>query len=355
MQKSTYRVAIVNWGDYDAIAQAIEKELVQQGHQVVHFKFDHPVPTDVDVVFSFAPYGRLMQIPHQLAQIPVGKRPLFLHWNTENYPDPKLPWSIIRPIAAIRSWVDRLHDADAGWAKSLLNMPPISTIDKRMVRFRLIGEYQYAYQCGKLDMLFESSKLYTEERNQHGVPAIFVPWGTVPDWFEDLKLERDIDVLWMGKRRTKRRSQLLDTIYEQLTAKGYNVYIADNEMKPFVYGDERTKMLNRAKITLNIESEAYDNALPYRYHVVAPNRSLVVSESLLPHYLTESDKHYVAAPYDQMVETLLYYLKNDEERLKIVDEAYRLVTTELTIGNAVSTVMSHVDKMKQQSQTAVFT
>jgi hypothetical protein len=353
MLHSNYRVAVVKWADSDAIAKAIHDELIQLGHQPTIFKFDQPVPEGVDVVFSFAPYGRLMQIPHQLAKIPQEKRPLFLHWNTENYPDPKLPWSIIRPIAAFRSWVDRLNDSDANWAKTLINRPPFSMIDNRMVRFRLIGEYQYAYQNGSLDLLFESSRLYTEERNQHGVPAIFVPWGTVPQWHEDLQIERDIDVLWMGKRRTQRRSDLLDQIYEKLTANGYHVYIADNEMKPFVYGDQRTEMLNRAKITLNIESEAYDNALPYRYHVVAPNRSLVVSEALLPHYPAEPGKHYVSAPYDQVVDTLLYYLENEDERLKIVEAAYKLVSTDLTIGNAIQQVMGHVDTVLQGRKTAV--
>ena len=351
----TYRVGVIRWQIDDAIADAIAYELHQLGHSPTFFLHDQPIPTTVDVLFSFAPYNRLMQIPYQLAQLPEDKRPFFLHWNIENGPDPQIPWAINRRIAGVRSWIDRLHDNDAAWSNALQSLPPVRWIDSRLTRYRLIGEYHYAYRAGLLNLLFESSRIYTDQRQAHGIPAIFVPWGTVPSWYEDMQLTRDIDVLWMGKRRTKRRSELLDEIDQRLSALGYHVYIADNEVKPFVYGDERTRMLNRAKITLNIEAAPYDNALPYRYHVVAPNRSLVVSETLHPHYPTRPGVHYVAASYEQMVETLIYYLEHDAERQQIVEAAYRLVTEELTFGHAIRTIMDHVSLAIPTRPTAVFT
>lgn len=350
---TSHRVGLVKWNDSDGINDAIKRELTQLGHEIVCFRFDQPVPRDVDIVFTFAPYGRLQQIPHQLAQLPSSQRPIYIHWNTENYPDPRIPWPIVNSLAAFRSWVDRLHNGKSSWSQRLVGIPPLAWIDKGMTRFRLIGDYRYLYHSGKLDLLFESSQVYTQRHHQHGLPAIYVPWGTVPEWYEDRQLERDIDVFWMGKRRTKRRSEMIDEIYEKLTPRGYNVYVADNEMKPFVYGDQRTEMLNRAKITLNLESEWHDNALPYRFHIAAANRSMIISETLLPHYSScQVGKHYASADPPNLAETVLYYLEHEDKRQEIVDNAYQLMTTELTLRHSIEIVLEAVDKLQQERSSS---
>jgi hypothetical protein len=58
--------------------------------------------------------------------------------------------------------------------------------------------------------------------------------------------------------------------------------MADNEENPFIFGETRTAFLNRAKITLNITRTWYDDNFS-RFAYAVPNRSLVVSEPLLPH------------------------------------------------------------------------
>ena len=118
-----------------------------------------------------------------------------------------------------------------------------------MFRFLILGDVQYAYSKGWLDILVEASNIYTQLDNAHGIPAVFVPWGTFQDYYADLHLERDIDVLWFGKRRTKRRTQLLDSIRHELRAHGVEMHVFDGEENLFIYGDERTEILNRSKIT----------------------------------------------------------------------------------------------------------
>lgn len=76
------------------------------------------------------------------------------------------------------------------------------------------------------------------------------PWGATPRWYADLGLERDIDVLWMGKRGSKRRSNLLDQVRKELDTVGVSIYVADNEENPFIHGDDRIRFLNRAKLPL---------------------------------------------------------------------------------------------------------
>jgi hypothetical protein len=342
-----YEIALVKWADHDGLAQAIGNELIDLGHQVTLFRFDEKFPAETDIVLSFAPYGRFFQIPVQLANIPPKERPIFVHWNTENPPDLRIPWLIMRSVSAWRSWLDRLNDSRHHWIRTLAAKPPLFWINKKLYKFRYVGEYHYAYRRGWLDVFAESSEIYAQLHNQHGLPTEVIPWGTVKSWHADLKLERDIEVLWMGSRRTKRRSKLLDQVREQLAAYGIIMYVADNVENPFIYGETRTEFLNRAKITLNLLPTWYDNAFPYRFHIAAGNRSLVVSEPFLAHDpIYAAGKHYVSAPVETIADTILYYLNHEQERLQITENAYQLVTTKRTFNSSIKTLMAAVNKVR---------
>lgn len=331
----TGRVAVVRWDPSDGLAEAIGIALQAIGQQPVFFPFDGAVPDEVDVVLTFAPYNRLLQIPQQLAQRPAGRRPAYIHWNTEGLPDLGLPWPAMRALGGLRSWIGRLSAAPA-WARLL------GPLDQRMQRFRFAGDYYYAHRRGWLPVLADSSAVYTRFHNQHGLPTEHVPWGSTRLWYEDLGLERDIDVLWMGKRSSTRRSRLIDQLKEDLTRRGLVFYIADDVERPFIFGRERTRFLNRAKITLNLTRTWYDDNL-LRFAITAPNRTLNVSETLLPHcpqYVP--GQHYVSAPRDQLADTIAYYVQHADEREHIVQNAYALSTETLTLRRSVAAVLALV-------------
>jgi hypothetical protein len=182
------------------------------------------------------------------------------------------------------------------------------------------------------------------------------PFGSHQPWYGDLGLERDIDVLWMGKRATRRRSQALDRLREELHAKGVNLYVVDGEERPFVYNEERTELLNRTKITLNLLRTWYDeNSL--RIAMAAPNRSMVVSEPLLPHVPQyKPGEHYIAAPVEKLAETICHYLEHSQERQQIVEDAYQLSTTELTWRRSMQIIMEAAGKVlvKRQPKNSVY-
>lgn len=338
-------VALVKWGVSDGKSEPLKSELVALGYRVVIFRFDQDIPLDADVVFTFAPYGRLLQIPRRLSSRPESARPVWVHWNTEGVPNPRIPWLILAPTCAFRTWVDHLNDIDTLWSRSLLAIPPISWINGHMFRFRIVGDIFYAHRKGWIDLLVDFSELYAEFRRRHGVPVMVVPWGTSPDWHSDFGLERDIDVLWMGKRRNRRRSRLLDRVREQLSKAGVEMYVVDGEEHPFIFGEDRTRLLNRAKITLNLKTVWYDNVFATRFHMAAGNRSLVVSESFVPHYsVYKEGVHYVSADPDDLADVILHYLMHEEDRRRIVENAYQLVTTELTLANGVKTIMEKVEQ-----------
>lgn len=63
-----------------------------------------------------------------------------------------------------------------------------------MHKFRYLGEYHYAYRRGVLNLLVESSAVYADLHQQHGLPTLCVPWGSIDGWYADLGLTCDIDV-----------------------------------------------------------------------------------------------------------------------------------------------------------------
>jgi hypothetical protein len=128
------------------------------------------------------------------------------------------------------------------------------------------------------------------------------------------------------------------------------MHFADGEENPFIFGDERIHYLNRSKITLNITRTWYDDNFS-RIAIVAPNRSLVVSEQVLPHCPSlVAGTHYVAAKAEKLAETILHYLEDEEQRLRIVENAYQLVTTELLFRESIRSIMDAANRVYQSAR-----
>lgn len=77
-----------------------------------------------------------------------------------------------------------------------------------------------------------------------------------------------------------------------------------------------------------------------RFAMAAPNGSLVVSETLLQHCPQfEPGIHYIAAPVEKLVDTILAYLQDDDRRRQITDNAYQLVMTQMTLRRSMQILM----------------
>jgi hypothetical protein len=351
-QDVSYRVALLHWAEHDGISAMISDELTRLGHHPVHFVYGAPIPAGIDIVLSHGPHGELLPLWQQVAQASAPNRPTVVHWNTEGFPDLRLPPALMWALGASRSRLAQLKRAQSPWLRRLASMPPIAWIDRRMRRFRFIGDYEVAFRSGLLDVLADSSQIYGRIFAQHGMPTTYVPWGSTPRICADLGLQRDIDVLWMGKRGTRRRSRLLDRTRRELKSYGAEMYVADNEENPFIFEETRTRFLNRAKITLNITRTWYDDNFS-RFAYAVSNRSLVVSEPLLPHCPEyEVGIHYVSAPIERLAECIAYYLTHDDERQVIVENAYQLVTTELTFRNSIARLMDAATEHRMQNAPA---
>jgi hypothetical protein len=332
-------VAIPHQNEIDGISEVISDELNALGYQPVHFPIGSLIPEKAEVVFSFGPYGKFLTIPRQLAKMPPDQKPIFVHWNTEGIPDPRIPWKIISSIAGWRSWLGRVQDSRTD------RLFPL--IESRMLRFRYLGDYYHAHRRGWLDIFADTSEIYADIHRRHGLPTIVAHWGATHQWYKDLGLKRDIDVLWMGTRGTKRRSTILDRVRRELEAKGVRTHVADGKENPFIFGDERIYYLNRSKITLNITRTWYDDNFS-RIALAASNRSLIVSEPVLPHCPSFlAGTHFVSVPIETLAKTILYYLDHEDERLGIVENAYHLVTTKLVFRESIKSIMDAANQVYQ--------
>jgi hypothetical protein len=333
--RTKYRVAVPEWVENDGIAKMIVFELEQIGYNPVLFFFENNIPENVDYLLTFGPYNRILPIWQKNARIRLSHRPVVIHWNTEGMPDLRIPSKVVRALAAMRSKIGRMGNSGSVLDHFLYSMRPLANIDRSFTRYRFHGDYEYACRKGWLHVLSDTSHIYSRIRSEIGIPTVYAPWGASQRWYEDLGLERDIDVLWMGVRGSQRRSRILSQVSRELRSKGLRVHIADNEENPFIFGEERTRYLNRAKITLNITRTWYDDNFS-RFTIACSNRSLVVSEPVLPHCTEfKENVHYASARIEDLTKTILYYLEHEDERRRIVDNAYDLLITELKFENSL--------------------
>ncbi|MCS7261598.1 MAG: hypothetical protein NZ765_12620, partial [Anaerolineae bacterium] len=147
MAASIERVALVKWQDSDGVADAIQRELYGLGCQVVPFRYDMPVPWDVDLVLTFAPYNRWLPIARQVGMRPAPERPLLVHWHTEGMPNPSLPLAFTRLLGHVRSWLDRLNDRTGVLGRGSLHLL-LQRINPRWGRYRYLGDYMFAHKMG---------------------------------------------------------------------------------------------------------------------------------------------------------------------------------------------------------------
>ena len=341
--RDSYRVAVPEWVENDGIAKMIGFELEQIGYNPVLFFFDSNIPKDVDYLLTFGPYNSILPIWQNNARIVLSRRPVVIHWNTEGMPDLRIPPGVIRALGAMRSKIGRMgrmRHSGSVFDHFVDSMRSASNIDEWFKRYRYHGDYEYACRKGWLHVLSDSSHIYSQIRSKIGIPTLYAPWGASQRWYQDLGLERDLDVLWMGKRGSQRRGRILDQVFKELKLKGLNVYIGDNEENPFIFGEERTRHLNRAKITLNITRTWYDDNFS-RFTMACSNRSLVVSEPVLPHCTEfKANVHYVSAKIEDLANTIVYYLEHEEERRQIVENAYELMMAELKFEKSLRKMLA---------------
>ena len=167
------------------------------------------------------------------------------------------------------------------------------------------------------------------------IPSQFVPFGYVPQFGRWLgEQPRDIDVLFLGRLSSRRRIQIR-RLGKTLRAAGFNFKVVTRDC----YGDERTQLLNRTKILLNIHKFPWE--FPgIRLLMGMSCRTLVVSEPAPDTQPYQDGVHLVLSPAAQLGETLIRYLQSPSHREEITQRAYQFATGEMALGTRLARALS---------------
>jgi hypothetical protein len=244
----------------------------------------------------------------RLASIDPGRRPATIVWHTEPLPMPRA----------------------AG-----LRREPLTTreLAKIVLRDRRINDHysnaRYLKALARthvVDAFAVATRAYQAYLAEQGVAVAFVPLGHHPAFGGIVDRKRDIDVLFLGDFRLRRRRLIL----RRLRREGIDVLTLGDYSDPRLWGEQRTELMNRTTIALNIPR--LEGHLPdMRFVVAMGTGALLVSETV---YLPDPyvpGRHYVESSSEDLADTIRAYLSDANARLRITEEAHRLVTTDLTL------------------------
>jgi hypothetical protein len=282
--------------------------------------------------------GSLLPAAQQLLNYPPKQRPFFYWWFIECIPNPKIPTRLAIIAAKLRTGIDRRTMQSPNVRKKFQSMG-IYRYFLRGFRFKILGELDYFRQKGLLDGLAITSHSRATYLQHHGFHPIVVPIGYYPELHgRDMGLRRDIDVGFLGNINSLRRFSLLEQVRKELEQRGITVSIQTN-----LYGEERTRFLNRTKINLNIYRAPYD-FFGLRFVFCAANKALLISEPVLDYEPFIPGRHMVAVPITEIADTVEYYLLHEEKRQKIVDDADQLIHEEYTITQMIGRILDDARK-----------
>lgn len=270
-------------------------------------------------------------------------------WNFEPLLPPDLPQSrlhgwFFRAKGAVDSGhpgrVQRLYDRIAYCGFTIQSWRLPWNRDRRFP----VRQFSYAakesrrllrfWRDGLIDAVFVSLQPRQGFLSSHGVPSSFVPVGYHPIWGQLLAAqERDIDVLFLGNI-TRRRRPLLRELERVLATAGFAMKVVDKGC----YGEERTRLLNRSKIVLNLVSHPWE--FPGMRMLMAMScKAMVISESaedIAPYIHGE---HLMTAARKDLADLVVSCLGDEAMRSKIAEQAYRFVTEEHTLAARLTSAL----------------
>jgi hypothetical protein len=308
------RVGIVFWAKGDGIALLHAQIVKGLDFEPVEFYFDQKLPASLDLILTFGPWGSMVPLVNQVISLPGSQRPKFVWWLSEQLPNPDLPEWLLYLGGYLRNHVERLayrQRTDGTWK---MRRGIWKFLTSKAKRYRYFGDLYWLHKQGILTRVVLEPGWINQLLTRRGFNVYTPPTpSSYPEWGNDLNLVRDIPVLWIGKVATKRRRRLLDFVAAGLKKQGIELLRIDGEHHRYIYGEERTRLLNRTKVVLNLLRARWDNN-DMRFHLAALNRALIVTEPMIDHIPYQSGIHLIEARVEEIPEKIIYYLTHEEER-----------------------------------------
>ena len=193
--------------------------------------------------------------------------------------------------------------------------------------------YQWMYDAhasGRIKDIWVSVHSRSDLLRQAGLPSSYRPVGYHKRYGELRSTKsRDINVLFLGGV-SPARSAALARLSMQLKEAGHSLTIVSGGLR----GEERTRLLNRTKILLNVLNHPWE--FPgIRLLMGMGCGCLVVSQSAPDTHPYRPGEHFAMADTEAIGETLIHYLENETERSRVAMQGHRFVTREMTMRNSI--------------------
>ena len=273
-------------------------------------------PTDVDVLLVFGNAAWFRHRVDELAKAPPDTRPRIVVWHSEPLPPPAAS-GLPRP---------RLHAREL--AKIVLRDDRATDPHTNLRVLRRLHER------GVVDCLVATSQGAVETLAEVGIESTAVPIGRHENHGRDLGLDRDVDVLFLGALDVPRRRRII----RQLRRRGVAVSAGGGWDDPRYWGEERTQLVNRARILLNV-SRHPGQFSGERLVIGMANRALVLSEPIYRPAPFVPGEHYLEAEPEAWPELVESQLADEEARRRVADAGHAFVMNELTFEHAVERVL----------------
>ncbi len=276
--------------------------------------------------------------PQQLSErsLQIGLKLMNCDWQKLRSPWPKLIRTCLpfhHEIQKAARWMLNRKIKKQALADNCPGYSEINT-QKSYILMRSFELIKRNFEQELMDYTFTTTIPRMQTLKTIGIDAGFVPLGYHPRWGGKLSLERDIDVLFLGFLKSKRRRSILKDLDKKLSAKGIKLQIISKEC----FGEQRAALLNRAKIVLDIPNIPWEMA-GMRFLMCLSCGALVISEYVDETAPYKPGVHFVRAKPEELPDAICHYLKNENQRQAIVDSAYKFITQELTLKNSLIKIM----------------
>ena len=165
------------------------------------------------------------------------------------------------------------------------------------------------------------------------IPFSRIMWSAETNVFKDYKEDYKYDFFFSGVIRKEQTSNWRNIIYQNLDKlKGYklkiNARFQNNNYKGKIFDNKAyAKLLACSKISLTTTGPADLVGTRY-FEIMATNRSLIICNKMdnLKIYgdmLKDGFNCIMFSTIQEFIEKIKYYLSNEEERMKIVNNAYQ--------------------------------
>lgn len=218
---------------------------------------------------------------------------------------------------------------------------PAADIDEQSLAFAIRqSDWLLAeFRKGWIDNIFCTTPPRRRYLARHRIGATVVPVGHHSLWGDDLNLPRDIDVVFFGLVRNTRRERLLRQLESDLKRRGIRLLTVDDRSYPHgCFGAERTALLNRSKIVVNLVKFPWDFPA-MRLLMSAACGAMIVSDLCRETDPFRAGEHFVGAAFAELADAIAYYLAHEDERRAMAGRAYRLVTQQLTLRRSLATIL----------------